>query len=251
MLSIQLDDRAVFLDRWRNLLLELLTPAATLSNPRRSELRRQLEQWGGHAEVNSVGYRLVRDYRLAVRDAVFGAITAACRRADPQFRFVSLLQSEGPLWQLVSERPIHLLDPRYPSWQALLLTVADRLLEQIDQDYGRNLARRTWGEKNTVHIRHPLSRALPLLGAWLDLPPTALPGDLDMPRVQTTINGASQRLAVSPGHEAEGYFHMPGGQSGHPLSPFYRAGHEAWLRGEPTAFLPGPARHTLALNPGH
>jgi penicillin amidase len=42
---------------------------------------------------------------------------------------------------------------------------------------------------------------------------------------------------------------MPGGQSGNPLSPFYRAGHEAWTRGEPTPFLPGPATHTLRLQP--
>ena len=35
---------------------------------------------------------------------------------------------------------------------------------------------------------------------------------------------------------------MPGGQSGHPLSPHYADGHAAWAKGEPTPFLPGPAR---------
>jgi penicillin amidase len=44
--------------------------------------------------------------------------------------------------------------------------------------------------------------------------------------------------------------HMPGGQSGHPLSEFYRAGHEAWVHGEPLPFLPGPPQHTLKLLPG-
>jgi penicillin amidase len=42
---------------------------------------------------------------------------------------------------------------------------------------------------------------------------------------------------------------MPGGQSGHPWSPFYRAGHEAWVRGEPTPFLPGLTQYTLTLHP--
>ena len=56
-------------------------------------------------------------------------------------------------------------------------------------------------------------------------------------------------LVVSPGHEAEAFFHMPGGQSGHPMSPFYRAGHAAWVNGEPTPLLPGPAQHTLILQP--
>jgi penicillin amidase len=70
-----------------------------------------------------------------------------------------------------------------------------------------------------------------------------------MPRVQSPTQGASERLVVSPGREAEGIFHMPGGQSGHPLSPYYRAGHEAWVKGEPTPLLPGPAQHTLTLKP--
>jgi penicillin amidase len=57
-------------------------------------------------------------------------------------------------------------------------------------------------------------------------------------------------MVVSPGHEDAGYFHMPGGQSGHPLSPYYGAGHADWASGKPSPFLPGPAEHTLTLQPG-
>ena len=70
-----------------------------------------------------------------------------------------------------------------------------------------------------------------------------------MPRVQSPGFGASERFAVSPGREDEGYFHLPGGQSGHPLSPYYRAGHEAWAEGRATPFLPGPVQKTLRLVP--
>ena len=56
-------------------------------------------------------------------------------------------------------------------------------------------------------------------------------------------------MVVSPGREELGIFHMPCGQSGHPLSPFYRAGHEAWAAGEPTPFLPGATVTTLTLVP--
>jgi penicillin amidase len=42
---------------------------------------------------------------------------------------------------------------------------------------------------------------------------------------------------------------MPGGQSGHPLSPYYRAGFLQWARGEPLPFLPGATQHTLTLRP--
>ncbi|MDQ3776699.1 MAG: penicillin acylase family protein [Pseudomonadota bacterium] len=34
--------------------------------------------------------------------------------------------------------------------------------------------------------------------------------------------GTSERMVVSPGHEADAILHLPGGQSGHPLSAHYR-----------------------------
>ena len=56
-------------------------------------------------------------------------------------------------------------------------------------------------------------------------------------------------MVVSPGHEARGIFHMPGGQAGDPLSPYYLAGHKDWLEGRATPFLPGPAMWTMTLTP--
>ena len=84
----------------------------------------------------------------------------------------------------------------------------------------------------------------------LDMPVVELPGDHDMPRVQDGAFGASERFAVSPGREAEGYLELPGGASGHPLSPFYRSGFAAWAGGRPQPLLPGPAVHRLDLAPG-
>jgi penicillin amidase len=254
MLRVQLDDRAVFLERWRDLLLETLAPEASADDPRRAEARRHVEAWGDHASVDSVGYRLVRAFRLRVARAALDPLLAPCREADERLDYKGrrpdrgLRQWEGPLWALLSERPPHLLDPAFESWEALLLASLDEVLDELTAD-GARLADRPWGEHNMVLFRHPLSAAVPALGRWLDIPPQALPGDGNMPRVQYTFAGASERLAVSPGREESGYFHMPGGQSGHPLSPHYRDGHGAWVRGEPTPFLPGPPVHVLRLRP--
>ena len=87
------------------------------------------------------------------------------------------------------------------------------------------------------------------MAPWLDMPARSLPGDIHMPRVQGPAMGASERFVVAPGRESSGYFQMPGGQSGHPMSPFYDAGHRAWREGEPAPFLPGPDKHRLTLNP--
>jgi len=81
------------------------------------------------------------------------------------------------------------------------------------------------------------------------MPDQPLPGDANMPRVAAPGFGASERLDVSPGHEAEGIMEMPGGQSDNPLSPFYGTGHADWVEGRPTPLLPGPTRYTLTLTP--
>ena len=108
---------------------------------------------------------------------------------------------------------------------------------------------RTWADDNRLTYQHPLSAALPAIGRWLDMPYAEMPGDLFTPRMQFGSSAASERMVVSPGREAEGIMQMPTGQSGHPLSPFYGAGHEDWANGRPTLLLPGTTQHTLTLQP--
>ncbi len=248
MLALQLDDRARFLERWRTLLLEVLTPEAIAASPDRGPLRQQVENWGGRAAVNAVGYRIVRTFRTRVAERVFAPLLHPCRQADGRFDYNSVRLQEGPLWRLIEARPPHLLNPSYPTWQAQLLNAVDTLIGEL-RDSGTPLTEYIWGRVNISQIRHPLSHAIPGAGRWLDMPALALPGDSHMPRVQTPEAGASQRMVVSPGRESAGIFHMPGGQSGHPLSPHYRDGHAAWAEGKATPFLPGPMRHRLVLAP--
>ncbi len=68
-----------------------------------------------------------------------------------------------------------------------------------------------------------------------------------MPRVAGAKFGQSQRMTVSPGKEDQGVFNMPGGQSGHPMSPYFLSGHAEWVSGKPLPFLPGHAVHTLTF----
>jgi penicillin amidase len=81
------------------------------------------------------------------------------------------------------------------------------------------------------------------------MPVQALPGDLYTPNMHWNSSASSQRMIVSPGRENEGIMHMPTGQSGHPLSPFYANSHPAWVTGEATPFLPGPTVYALTLTP--
>jgi penicillin G amidase len=247
MLRIQLDDRAVFLGRWRTLVLSVLDAESLRTHPQRAEFRRLVEGWKAQASVDSVGYRLVRAYhdrtQRAVWDMLLGALHIRSEDEGPPEQF------EGPLWQLVTAQPLHLLARSYAGWPEFLRAQVDATIAELESSCS-SLARCTWGARNTIRVRHPLSAALPWLAALLDMPTEELPGDHDMPRVQDGVMfGASERFAVSPGHESEGYLHIAGGQSGHPLSPYYRAGFLEWARGEPLPFLPGAAEHTLTLAP--
>jgi penicillin amidase len=107
----------------------------------------------------------------------------------------------------------------------------------------------TWGARNTANIAHPISMAVPFLKRWLAAPADELPGDSNMPRVASPNFGQSERMTVSPGHEEQGLYNMPGGQSGHPLSPFFLAGHEDWVHAKPRPLLPGAAKYTLVFTP--
>ena len=247
LLAIQLDDEAKFLARWRSLLLRFLTPQRLLNHPERIAFRDTLEKWDGHASVDSVAYRLVREFRNQVEDLAMAPLFATCKQADPKFDFHSLSQLEGPLWALVSQQPSNLLDPAYKTWDILMLSALNQVTARMTAD--KNPAGYTWGERNTVRLRHPLSTALPFLSRFLDMSPVQLPGDSNMPRVQGVDFGASERMVVSPGHEEDGIFMMPTGQSGWPLSPFYRNSESAWEKGEATPFLPGKAEHTLVFHP--
>ena len=247
MLSIQLEDRALFLERWRKVVLEALSaPGSPLPAPV-SEFKRLVETtWTGRASPDSVAYRLVKEFRFAFVRQVMTTLTAPARAIDPDFDYTRSLRGESPVWQILTERPAHLLDPKFKSWDEAILVAVDTAIEQLT-DGDRTLDGRTWGEANTAQILHPLASAIPIFGPYLNMPADALPGDVYTPRASTPRTGPSERMVVSPGREHEGILHMPTGQSGHPLSPHYGDQYRAWLIGEPTPFLPGPTVTTLIL----
>jgi penicillin amidase len=248
LLAVQLDVQAPYLERWHQLFLRVLNPDAVAKNKDRALLRAAAEKWEGRASADSVSYRIVAGFRQHVVDRVLPVVFEPCYDAFPEFSF-RRFHYEPALWEMVNQKPAHLLGQDYAGWDELLLAAADDVAKDIDKEH-TTIANAAWGRHNAAEIRHPLSHVLPgPLGSWMNMAADPLPGDNNVPRVQSPTSGASERFVVSPGHEAEGIFNMPGGQSGHPLSPFYRAGHAAWVKGEATPFLPGPATHTLMLTP--
>lgn len=246
--AVGLDDRAVFLTAWRERAMAALDAKAIQGNAQRAEALALLkDSWSGKASVDSVGYRITRGFMYAVYDLLYGGANAQLAQIDPKASMASV-SARWPvvLARLLDQQPSGWLPPQYSNWEALQLAALDRVIAELTKD-GQPLKNATWGQRNTATSAHPMASAIPLFGRQLKVAPDMLPGDQHMPRVAGPAFGQSERLTVSPGHEEQGIFNMPGGQSGHPLSPYFLDGRMDWLTGRESPLLPGPAQHTLTF----
>ena len=244
--AIHFDDEALFLRPWAGRIAAVVT-----SPTARPEVTKLINDWNGRADADQAGYRLVREVRKHVLDALWAAWTPPLVRAgqcpvrdhDWHARF------EYAAEDALDQRPPHLLPRGFADWDAFMRAQVDATVADMTRQGTRPLADATWGEANRSHVGHVLSRALPVLSRFLDMPSVPQSGDSNMPHVAGRAFGQSERLVVAPGHEERATLSMPGGQSGHPMSPYYGAGHADWVAGRATPLLAGAAQHVLTLAP--
>jgi penicillin G amidase len=255
MLALQLDTRAAFYDFYRDLALGVLREIdASRDWPDASAVRRALERWDGRAGARSLGFALLLEFRRRLTNEVFAPFLGACRALDPDFSY-TWHKLDVPLRKLLAARlPETLPDPvRYPDWQGFLLEVLKESAASLREGHPEvPLDRLSWGEVSRSQIIHPFSAGMPWLAAFLDMPREPLPGCPQCVRVvyeRRVLHGASERMVLSPGHEADAILHLPGGQSGHPLSPHYRDQYRDWLEGRALPLAGKPVEGVLILKP--
>ena len=244
MMAIQLDTTALRMRFWQDLMLERL---GRKKEPRFAAMAAAVRGWNGRAEADSVAYRLIRAFRLAVLARAYAAYVGPSDDLAP--RGYNLSSAEQALRMLLRARAPALVPPGYANWDAFLDADLYDVAKGVETDAGGKLDRFTWGAWLHADIHHPLAQAVPFLGWLTDPKDQPMPGDGGVVRAQYRGAGASERLVVSPGHEAQALFHMPGGQSGAPWAPYYLAGHRDWIEGRPAPLLPGKAKWTLTLTP--
>jgi penicillin amidase len=250
MLQLQLDTTSHFYDFYQQLALSVLTNEAIVNEPELKAVRRNIEAWSGKAEVDSVSFGVLVHFHQRLATDVFTPFLTRCKGVDENFVY-TWRTIEPPLRMMLTEQvPALIPDTSYPNWDVWIRGKLEEVLNQLYSEYDINsLDELTWGRINTADISHPLGRRIPVVGKFLNMPRDLLPGGTFCVRVSKPDFGASERLVVSPGRHEDGILHMPGGQSGHPLSPNYKDGHKHWVKGEVHAFLPGAATHTLMLKP--
>lgn len=251
-LELLLDARTVFFDEYRDLLMGVLDYAlegpvnGSGADPRFERMREVLRDWEGTAGVDSFAYRLLEAWYARASEGIRKHLFAPLGEGV----FPTRLPGYGEvLRRVMLEQPSSLVPEEAADWNAFHTEILAAIAEAVFDDSGNWLPTATWGAHNRLDMRHPFSRMVPLASRWLDMPADPLPGSTFSPRVQGRTFGASFRMVVSPGEEAAGLFHMPGGNAGHFLSPFYRAGHADWVNGRAVPLLPGETKHRLRLHP--
>ncbi|MBV7316569.1 penicillin acylase family protein [Shewanella sp. NIFS-20-20] len=245
-LTMQLDNRAIFMRRWHSLLTASL---ATDINQYHQDLD-WLRNWGECACSDSVGYSLVTAFRNQLLDDTFAPLEHHLANQDLSLRRVKS-GLETAFWQLLSRDNSQWL-PQIPTERTAFILASyqqakAKLLKQHSPS--GQLQDLAWGRVNALTISHPFSRQIPGLAPVLDMPSVAGFGGRFEPAVQAPRFGASQRFIVQPGREQDGILTLPGGQSGHPLSAYYRAGFDDYANHQATPLLPTAPRHTLHLKP--
>ncbi|SAI73730.1 beta-lactam antibiotic acylase [Bordetella ansorpii] len=253
LLAVQLDDRARWIAPWSKLVLDTLDEDAVRDHPQRAAYRRLVAEWNGRADIDAVGYTLLRGLHDAFQEAWFGRLDKRLADSAPSLSPSPSVARASSRLEAVMEvlmRERAWIPSRHADWRDFVLDRIDTVIAANTAN-GARLENAYWGKRNRLAMGHPFARLLPAsVRGWLSAPTDAMPGDVNnMPRIQHPSFGASERFVVAPGHENEGILHMPGGASGHLLSPFFLAGHQAWVEGRPTPFLPGPAAHRLELVP--
>lgn len=246
-LSYQLDTRSLEHEQVRALVIELLAEGAGAGagegagdDPALQRLLNAARTWDGDADVDDTAFADLERARIALRGAALGPLVALVAERFPDFRYTWLGGHEAA-YRVLEAKPNHLLPPEWEDWEAYLREALRAGLE------GRPEVE--WGEINRARILHPFSGIHPWLDARLNLPDDRLPGWAGVLRAQQPSYGQSLRFVGRPGMPERAYLQLPGGQSGHFLSPFYQAGHRAWVEGTPGPLMAGPARAQLQFTP--
>ncbi len=245
-MQIGLDNRALFLTRWYEQLQIEAKSLTRADMPAAKTILAALQDWNGKADAASSAHLAVSRFRAHFHAHTLGRIYAEAIKQHPTEDKMRLMD-EYAIWALISQKPLQGLLPDQPDWQSVVSDVLKAVADDITADDG---TLKSWGDHNYLDMAHPFAILLPALKPWLSMPRVPLSGDDYVPNVlRTKGSNVSERMFIAPGHEDSAVLHMPGGQAGHPLSPYWGAGHDDWLNGSLTPLLPNPEKWRLRFLP--
>jgi len=226
-----------------------------------------LRDWDGRITPDSIAATV---YELFVSEMVHRLVNVKAPRSSKWALgrgFTSLapltlfaIRRTGHLVRLLRDQPTGWFeDP----WDQVIADALSAVVRRLEDTYGRDSAKWSWGKVRSLTFRHPFGTRKPL-DRLFNIGPIPWGGDADtigaagVPAIDPTANPFavdSMRMVVDVGQWDEARFVLPGGQSGNPLSPHYTDQLALWQRGVGIPIfwsdeaVAKATRHTLGLSP--
>jgi penicillin amidase len=202
------------------------------------------------------------DGRLSTDSAAASVVTRAREALKPMILEPKLGELAGQyLWsesnfameEIVMHASADWLPPGYKDWDAALTEAVRR-----GMDRGKapaDVSRWTYGSWHVIDLEHPLASFLPIVGRIAGTGPQPLSGDTVTVKQAGRTFGPSQRFTMDWSNIDGSTENIVLGESGNPLSPYFRDQWNEYMSGTTFALPFSPAavgaqtRHTLRLLP--
>jgi penicillin amidase len=206
-----------------------------------------LRSWDGVVGVNAAAANIVTAAKRAFWPALLsphlGDDWPAYQWAESGFVEEELITHSPPQW----------LPRGFRNWDDFLASVVDQGLR--DAQAPRDLTTWNYGKAHPVEVDHPLYRMLPYFKSWTGTGAQPQSGDGSTVKQVGRAFGPSQRLTVDWSDIDQSTENIVMGESGNPLSPYYRDQWRYWYTGTTYALpftdqaVAAATQHTLRLVP--
>jgi penicillin amidase len=203
--------------------------------------------WDGKLTTDSAAGSVVTEARAALwpllLEPKLGKDAANYRWDESDYAEEQIVMDAKPEW----------LPKGYKDWNALLTEAVRRGMEHGHAP--ADVSKWTYGSWHVVEIDHPLGGLLPLLGRVAQTGPQPLSGDTTTVKQVGRTFGPSQRFTMDWSNVDGSTENIVLGESGDPLSPYYRDQWADYYNGQTFALpftqgaVTAQTRHTLRLVP--
>jgi penicillin amidase len=206
-----------------------------------------MRSWDGRLTTDSAAASLVTQTRIAlwplILEPKLGKDAEEYEWAESDFAEEEIVMRASPEW----------LPPVYKDWDALLTEAVRRGMQNGKAP--TEVSKWAYGNWHVVDIEHPLAGLLPIVGRIAGTGAQPLSGDTTTVKQVDRAFGPSQRFTMDWSNIDGSTENIVLGESGNPLSPYFRDQWGNWYGGTTFALPFSPAavaaqtRHTLRLLP--
>lgn len=206
-----------------------------------------LHAWNGELGINSAAASIVVQAKAAFWPMVLKP------KLGKEWRMYSWAESAYVQEEMIMNEPAEWLPRKYANWNDFLAAVVRRGLK--DGHAPEDLAKWRYGSWHVLQVEHPLWGLLPWFKSWTGVGPLPQSGDKTTVKQVGRSFGPSQRFTIDWAHPDRATENIFMGESGNPVSPWYRDQFPYWYQGK-TFVLPygntevaRNTTHTLRLVP--